>query len=129
VGEGIARYLGKFLEESRGGSAGFYYYLTFRDIETGTGSAFFRYLMRITGDEAVDGPPGARRPNVVYIPGVYCVHPEGDLAEKGKRQLRLSYGFEDSAKILPALAMMRDAAEYALSVAQPTVVSVRGTER
>jgi hypothetical protein len=49
----------------------------------------------------------------MYIPGEYCVHPRGDLVEQGKRQLRLSYGFEDVPAILRAIVWMREAAEYA----------------
>lgn len=104
VGAAIERELGPFLEERRGGSAGFYFYLTFKDIETHPRSAFFRHLTRDDGT-----------PRVYYIPGEYCVHPGGDLAEKGERQLRLSYGFEDAARIVEALGLMRRAAEYCLN--------------
>jgi len=97
VREGIERNLGPYLEELRGGSAGFYYYLTFKDLETHPRSQFFQRLTR--GD-----------PRVIYIPGEYCVHPKGDLAETGKRQLRLSYAFESTSQILKALELMRDAA-------------------
>ena len=52
----------------------------------------------------------------MYIPGEYCVHPRGDLAERGKRQLRLSYGFEDVPAIQRALGLMREAAEFATRI-------------
>ncbi len=107
VREGIETNIGEFLEERRGGSAGFYYYLTFRDVETHPASAFFQYLTRPTGE-----------PRVMYIPGEYCVHPRGDLAALGRRQLRLSYGFEDVPRILRALELMREAVYCSKKVGQ-----------
>ena len=118
----IDRELGEFLEECRGGSAGFYFYLTFRDIETQPGSLFFRILSRTTGEPEIDGPSEARFARISYIPGTYCVHPRGDLAEGGKRQMRLSYAFEDEERILEALAMMRNAA---LTVSQRQLAAAR----
>jgi hypothetical protein len=76
----------------------------------------FRYLSRTTGDEQIDGPAGARRPRVAYIPGEFCVHPRGEMVEPGRRQLRLSYGFEELPTIEQAIGLMKEAASYALTV-------------
>ncbi len=106
------------LENLTGGSAGFYFYLTLTGIPTGEGSDFFRFLTRTTGDERVDGPPHARKPRVVYIPGEYCVSPRGDLATTGRRQLRISYGYESLQAIEKGLELMSEATTYALSKAE-----------
>jgi hypothetical protein len=42
------------------------------------------------------------------------VHPRGELVARGKRQLRLSYGFEELENLQKAVICMRQAAEYAL---------------
>jgi DNA-binding transcriptional MocR family regulator len=99
VRAGIEQQLGPFLAECRGGSAGFYFYLTMSDVETYPASPFFNLL--------AEAPGGL--PRVIYIPGEYCVHPRGDLTEIGRRQMRLSYGFESTGAILRALALMREA--------------------
>jgi hypothetical protein len=101
------------VEECRGGQAGFYYYLTFADMETTEGSPFFRFSSRTTGKTAIDRDGEALRPRAIYIPGEICVHSRGDLAAIGKRQLRISYGFEELAGIEKALKILRDAALYA----------------
>jgi DNA-binding transcriptional MocR family regulator len=99
VREGIERNLGHCLERVTGGSAGFYFYLTFRRVETHPESAFFAALSR-----------GGETPRVVYIPGVYCVAAEGELRDVARRQLRLSYGFEETERILAGLEWMGRAA-------------------
>lgn len=113
VREAIDTHLGPCLAGCTGGRAGFYFYLTFRETKTGPDAPFFRYLTRTTGNAAVDGPPEARNPRVIYIPGAYCVHPQGASVELGSRQLRLSYGFEEVSTIARAVCLMREAAEYA----------------
>ena len=54
---------------------------------------------------------GNPHPRVIYIPGEYCVHPRGEMVETGRRQFRLSYGFEPSEQIVKALDWMRRAIE------------------
>ena len=104
--------LGNYLETNTGGQAGFYYYLTFKTIETHDQSLFFKYLARITGNPDIDGPEDKKFPRIIYIPGTYCVHKSGELVEIGKRQLRLSYGFEDLNSIHTAVKYIKDACDY-----------------
>ncbi|MCE5249326.1 pyridoxal phosphate-dependent aminotransferase [bacterium] len=111
----IQEMLGGSITACSGGQAGFYFYLTFKDVDTFEGSPFFRYLTRTTGVSSVDGPPHDRKPRVIYIPGEYCVHSRGDMVTMGKRQLRLSYGFEEPDRIRDAISFMKEAVDYAQS--------------
>jgi len=109
----VQQHLGDELESVSGGRAGFYLYLTFRSVETHQRSPFFRYLARTTGETVIDGARDSRNPRVVYIPGEICVHPRGEMAERGKRQLRISYGFEELEPLQRAIVLMREAISYA----------------
>lgn len=106
----IQKHLGMYLERFSGGQAGFYFYLTFRTIETHSKSHFYKFLSRTTGNINVDGNP--KLPRLIYVPGEFCVSPNGSMREVGSRQLRISYGFEDVEVLERAILLMRDAAEY-----------------
>ncbi len=112
----IDKYLGRYLRDVCGGQAGFYFYLTFDGVDTREESAFFKVLTRTTGDPALDSADGSPRPRVLYLPGEYCVHRDGELVDAGGRQLRLSYGFESLERIEYALRLMGEAAAHVMSV-------------
>jgi len=109
----LEEHLGDALENVEGGQGGFYYYLTFRDVQTGQDSAFYRFCTRTTGDLSVDGPAHRPHPRVTYVPGSVFVHPTGELRTVGDRQLRISYGFENLDQIVRGISLMHDAVAFA----------------
>ncbi|KAF5411977.1 MAG: PLP-dependent aminotransferase family protein [Euryarchaeota archaeon] len=113
VREWIDEKLGEYLLDCRGGSAGFYYYLTFVEIRTDERSRLYRFLSRTTGNPDIDGTPDEKKPRVAYLPGEFCVHPDGEMADVGRRQMRLSYGFEELTRIEEALEYIREGVDYA----------------
>ena len=60
----------------------------------------------------IDGSP-EKKPRVLYLPGEFCVHPQGSMAEVGRRQMRLSYGFEEPSRIKDAIRYLREGVDYA----------------
>ena len=112
--ESLNNELGQYLQAYSGGQAGFYFYLTFKNVETHSQSAFFKYLSRTTGDARIDGTP--KNPRLVYVPGEFCVVRNGLSYRLGLRQLRISYGFEDLSVLEKSVKLMREATEYSLSL-------------
>ncbi len=98
--------LSDYVEEIRGGDAGFYFYITFKDVETDQESDFFQFLSRKTGNPEIDGEK-EKKPRLVYIPGTIC-----SRQAQAKRQIRLSYGFEEPEVFERAAKLIREACEY-----------------
>ncbi|RLG56688.1 MAG: hypothetical protein DRN95_06495 [Candidatus Hydrothermarchaeota archaeon] len=46
------------------------------------------------------------------LAGEFCVHPAGEMVELGKRQMRISYGFEELEQIKRAIEYMREGVAY-----------------
>lgn len=115
----IDAYLGDVLADCRGGRAGFYFYLTLERAETGEGSELLKILSRTSGDAAIDGPEDRKKPRVVYIPGEFCVHRGGEMVNAGRRQMRLSYGFEELPRIRQAIELVREAVDIAEKRSRP----------
>ena len=101
--------LGNYLTELRGGDAGFYFYLTLDGIETQENSKFFNFLARKTGIPEIDGVPD-KLPRLIYVPGTIC-----SSSLQAKYQLRLSYGFEDIKVFAKAIAMIKEACDFAIT--------------
>jgi 2-aminoadipate transaminase len=104
---------GADLDDLSGGDAGFYYYLTLRNTKTDEGSRFYHYATRTTGRPEIDGATDTPNPRVMYVPGAFCVHPAGDCAKVGTRQLRLSYGYASLDELRRGIRILGEAARYA----------------
>ncbi len=98
--------LSDYIEEIRGGDAGFYFYITFKDILTSEGSNFFKFMGRKTGNAKIDGTPDVN-PRLIYVPGTVC-----SQQKQAERQMRLSYGFEEPEVFARAAKLMKEACEY-----------------
>ena len=94
-----------------GGQAGFYFYLTI-PVETTLDSPFCKFLLKQTNNPEIDN---ADRPAVLYVPGQFCVNPEGQIAKSGKKQLRISFGYEPAERAVQAIEIMANAINYAKS--------------
>lgn len=104
--------LGEYLEEIRGGKAGFYIYLTLRNIKTHPSSKFFNLLCGKEITTKIYKYGQDMNPRVIYIPGVYCVHPNGSLVAKGEYQLRLSYGYESLDNLMRAVEIIKGVVQH-----------------
>ncbi len=111
----INEILGPWLERYTGGEAGFYFYLTFKKIETGVNSLFFKWLNRTTGVKEFDYIQNEKAPKVMYIPGSFCVPAGGELESEGRRSVRFCYSYESTERCLKSLHIMAEAAQWAMS--------------
>ncbi len=104
--------MGNYTESITGGSAGFYLYITLKGIPTFPDSDLFKLLSRKSGIKDWDYDMDNRvNKRVVYLPGIYCVHPQGTLSKMGKYQLRVSYGYENINALLQSVNIFREAIE------------------
>jgi len=108
----LEKYLGSNLEKITGGNAGFYFYITFNNVNTDQQSKFYKYLTRTSGNPDIYGPERDKNPRVIYIPGTYCVHQGGELVNEGETQLRLSYGYSSVAEIEKGIKIMAEAIKF-----------------
>ena len=113
IKEMISKELGAYTSDVRGGDAGFYFYITFKDIKTCTDSDFFRFLSRTTGCEEIDGTPELKA-RLIYIPGTVC-----SVQKQAEYQLRLSYGFEAIEVFCRAIQLIKEACQYSLQETKP----------
>lgn len=111
VRQAIGTHLAPYIERIDGGKASFYYYITTKNTETHTQSHFYKFLSRTTGINEIDGKTG-NNARLIYVPGEFCVHQQGFMIQKGQRQLRISFGFEENETLERAIVLMREAFEY-----------------
>lgn len=111
VKEALDEELGPWLEHTVGGKAGFYYYLTFKGIDTHAGSPFYQYCSRTT--PSASSAPSTSDARVVYLPGNLCVDPSSVSAPRSHKQLRLSFGFSEPEELTRGVQLMGQAARYA----------------
>ncbi|MGC8738722.1 MAG: pyridoxal phosphate-dependent aminotransferase [Candidatus Hydrogenedens sp.] len=105
----INQQIGNYLESITGGDAGFYLYLTFKEIKTISNSRLFTLLSRNSGVREWDYEGKEKKPKVIYLPGIYCVSSQRDMLKKGKYQMRLSYGYESIDKLLQSVHIIKKA--------------------
>ena len=119
----LRTYFGGTLTDCLGGRAGYHYLATLASTETAYNSAFERFLSRKTGDASIDtveleSGETVPAPAVLYMPGTECFHPDSERGGDAKRQMRVSFGYEEVGSVQRAVQMMRQAIEYDLSLRQ-----------